>query len=367
MFSECLENSNECLENSKYYCDLCQFKSHDKTKYSYHLTSKKHKTNTGYDNDISSDDIKVYNCICGFKTNHAQSLSRHKKKCSSLNDNLSKSSKEIDDNKEVINQPTINELYDLILNQNKEIEKLKQLFQEQQLQIQEQQIQIQEQKQQIQKQKQQIEEQQIQIKQQKQQIEEQYVLETLQNSKINKEQNIEINYNHNQTKNVFNLDKYLYEECKDALNLNDWIEKNYIPTEKDFKEYLKNSYRVGLGLSIIKFLNQTKQTLRPIQTTDERRNHFMFKYNNKWLNSEVKEDMIIFHKMIKKFESLHLKYINNWKFEMTKIYRQSPELNKRAIDEMDIITIKGYSCLDDEDKGVQNLITQIIKKCEIQK
>ncbi len=71
---------SECLENLKYCCDLCQFKSNDKTKYSYHLNSKKHKLNVGNIDTITSTNEKQFNCDCGFKTSHQQSLSRHKKR-----------------------------------------------------------------------------------------------------------------------------------------------------------------------------------------------------------------------------------------------------------------------------------------------
>ena len=83
------------------------------------------------------------------------------------------------------------------------------------------------------------------------------------------------------TPKKFNLDKYLNETCKEALNIEDFI-KTISPNYEDVVLIGKNGYVEGnLGV-ILKYLLELEQTKRPIQCSDAKRKTVYLKTKNKW-------------------------------------------------------------------------------------
>jgi hypothetical protein len=64
----------------KYYCEKCDFRCSKLSNYNIHLSTPKHQilTNT-YIKD--AENAKAYICDCGKEYKHRQSLNNHKKKC----------------------------------------------------------------------------------------------------------------------------------------------------------------------------------------------------------------------------------------------------------------------------------------------
>jgi hypothetical protein len=83
------------------------------------------------------------------------------------------------------------------------------------------------------------------------------------------------------TSKKFNLDNYLNETCKEAINIEDFL-KNLSPDYDDVVFVGKNGYVEGnLGV-MLKYLLKLEQQNRPIQCSDAKRQTVYLKTQDKW-------------------------------------------------------------------------------------
>ena len=83
---------------------------------------------------------------------------------------------------------------------------------------------------------------------------------------------------HNKT---FNLQFFLNEECKDAMNLSEFI-KSIEVTLSDLENIGKLGYVEGMSDIIIKQLKDTEVNKRPVHCSDSKRETLYVKEENKW-------------------------------------------------------------------------------------
>ena len=117
--------------------------------------------------------------------------------------------------------------------------------------------------------------------------------------------------NHNtinsHNKNKFNINVFLNEKCKDALSMDEFINKievsmkNLLTTKKKGQVY-------GISNIIIENMNKLSLYERPIHCTDKKRETLYVK-NNEWEKDDNKEYI---NKALKKVESKQLKNLNVW-------------------------------------------------------
>ena len=108
------------------------------------------------------------------------------------------------------------------------------------------------------------------------------------NNTINNNSNNTTNNNSNNTtnNNTFNLNFFLTNTCKDAMNINEFIESIEVSIE-DLKYLGKNGYVDGISKLIIDKLQQIDVTKRPLHCSDLKREIIHLKDNNEW-TKEVK-------------------------------------------------------------------------------
>ena len=95
--------------------------------------------------------------------------------------------------------------------------------------------------------------------------------------------------NINKSKN-FNIQFFLNETCKDALNISEFVESLKITLEDlDFSR--KNGLVSGITDVMIKGLQQLDVTKRPIHCTDKKRETMYIKDKEKWEKDETHEKM----------------------------------------------------------------------------
>ena len=127
---------------------------------------------------------------------------------------------------------------------------------------------------------------------------------------------------HNKT---FNLQFFLNETCKDAINLTDFAD-SIVLTVADIDNIGEVGLAKGLANRIISELNLLGETKRPIHCTDVKREVMYVKDNNKWVKDIGKDNIRRFTKIIdKKLPHVMISFSNNH----NKTYRTDSEIIKQ--------------------------------------
>jgi hypothetical protein len=95
--------------------------------------------------------------------------------------------------------------------------------------------------------------------------------------------------NHNTTNN-FNLNVFLNEQCKDALNISEFVDSLKI-TFEDLLYSKKNGLVEGISNVMIRGLKELDIYKRPIHCTDKKRETMYIKDQEKWKKDETREIM----------------------------------------------------------------------------
>ena len=245
----------------KFNCQKCLFSSKNKKDFFRHLSTTKHKMDK-MDNEMDKckNPAASYVCVCGRSYKYQSGLCKHRKKC--LHPTSMKNNKKSEQTPYICNENTIvtvNMLND-ILQQNKILcENL------------------------------------IELSKEKQQI----------------------NYqNCNNKKMTINV--FLNEECKDAMNLTDFVENVKVSLE-DLNYTKENGYIDGISNIFVKHLQDMPATSRPIHCSDKKRLQFYVKEANVWEKDKTHEKIdksiqdITFKqiKKIKKWEEKNPDYLND--------------------------------------------------------
>jgi hypothetical protein len=118
--------------------------------------------------------------------------------------------------------------------------------------------------------------------------------------------------NHNTVNNnhqKFNLNFFLNETCKDAMNIQDFIDNIRI-TFEDLLTIGNNGFVNGVSDIFIKQLNDLEIEKRPIHCTDSKRETIYFKENDAW-EKDDKENTNL-KKVIEKLEYKNVAALHNW-------------------------------------------------------
>ena len=241
----------------KFYCILCDYKCIKKTNFEKHLSTEKHKKRLLDDQIMTNDDPKVakvaqplFTCECGKKYKYKQGLSVHKKKCTFILVEATDSSN---------NQLTLsNDVVLKLLNDNQELKNI--------------------------------------IFKQQEQISELIPKVGNNNNTINNNQK-------------FNINVFLNEQCKDAINLSDFIKSLHVTLEQlDFTN--KNGLADGISKTIIDNMSKLSIYERPMHCTDVKRETLYIKENNAWSKDVAKEKV---KSVIKKTSSKNFNALMDWK------------------------------------------------------
>jgi hypothetical protein len=131
--------------------------------------------------------------------------------------------------------------------------------------------------------------------------------------------NINTNNNNNntttiQTKTIenktFNLNVFLNETCKDAMNITDFVSSIKLTLE-DLENTGKQGYIQGITNIFLKNLNNLEQHMRPLHCSDLKREVFYIKNNNEWTKEFETKPMLT--KAIKVIANENIKQIKNWR------------------------------------------------------
>jgi Txe/YoeB family toxin of Txe-Axe toxin-antitoxin module len=189
-----------------------------------------------------------------------------------------------------------------------------------------------------------------------------------QNNKMMEQQNIVLeiakNGTHNTTTNntnshnkAFNLQFFLNETCKDAMNITDFVESIQYQLS-DLEKMGEIGYVEGITNIIVKNLNALDVTQRPLHCTDKKRETIYIKDEDKW---EKDEDKNKIRKAIKKVANKNARLIQKFK-EKHPDYNEyhskySTQYHKLIIESFGG---SGDNDLEKEDKIICNIAKSIV-------
>jgi hypothetical protein len=232
----------------KYFCKDCEFYCMRPAELERHFSTLKHKMVTG-----SVTEMGEYSCQCGNKYMHRQGLSRHKKLCNFV------TKKEAEPHEKTLNNVITPELIMLLIQQNKEMQHA--------------------------------------------------MIEMTKNMGNNNTNNSHNTTNIQNNNKSFNLNVFLNETCKDAMNMSEFLNRLDVTTY-DFEETGKNGYVEGMCRILENGLNQLEVHERPIHCTDAKRETIYIKDNDKWEKDDDKKTKLV--SVIKQVGAKNIKMIPQW-------------------------------------------------------
>jgi hypothetical protein len=275
---EPLEPNIEQIEQKTsklFICENCHYKTSRKLNYERHILTTKHKKLTMepkiYSMEPNIEQIEYieqkqeFTCICGKSYAYSRGLSKHKKNCSY----------QVKQNINYKNEDEFKTLTDLVLEVVKQNKELVSLNTEAQKHNQELTNKIVE------------------------------MCGTTNNTLINNHSN-----NNNKT---FNLNVFLNETCKDAMNINDFVDSLQLQLS-DLEEVGKLGFVDGISNIIVKNLKALDVHKRPVHCADKKREVIYIKDEDKWekeneqkqkLRKAIKRVAFKNEKLLPKYKELH--------------------------------------------------------------
>jgi hypothetical protein len=164
--------------------------------------------------------------------------------------------------------------------------------------------------------------------------------------------NQSINNSHNKT---FNLQLFLNETCKNAMNITDFVDSLQLQLS-DLERVGEVGYIEGISSIIVKSLNALDVTERPIHCTDKKRETMYVKDENKWEKEDEKK--LKMHKMVRKVANKNINLIS----EFREKYPDYKKCNTKVSDQFNKIIIESMGGHGDNDYEKEEKIIKKISK-----
>ena len=175
---------------------------------------------------------------------------------------------------------------------------------------------------------------------------------------LSKNNSITNNTTHTNSHNkAFNLNFFLNETCKDAMNIMDFVDSLKIQL-CDLEKVGEIGYVEGISKIIVKNLNLLDETKRPVHCTDTKREVMYVKDDNKW--EKENEDKQKMRKVIKHVTHKNSKLLKDFKNK----YPGCEKSDSKYSDTYDKLIIeamggKGDNYVEKEDKIIKNIAKKI--------
>ena len=281
-----------------FQCKNCNFNSSNKKDYNRHLLTDKHKMimndNCSY-NALPQKKSKLYICDCGNEYIYVSGLSRHKKNCSIIqgeeNSNTNNNSSNVDIDKEF--------LVKMLLKNQDVMDKLMEIMP--------------------------------------------LIGNQIHNTNTN---------SHNTTNNQFNIQMFLNEHCKDAMNLTDFIQSLPI-TAETYDHTIENGLTKSITKMMVNGLSELDILQRPIHCTDASRKTLYVKDDDIW-----EKDNELLH-VLKGIQELSLKQrvnIHKWQDE-----NEGWDVKDDLQTKITMLVFHTMTDLDNDEKETRKIISAISK------
>jgi len=286
-------------------CKDCDFTCSRSNDWNRHILTAKHKKRTNGLQNVVTKSVKAYSpftCECGNIYKHRQGLWKHEKKCVSVTNKNPQTSLQLTDKNimEIICQN--NEFKQLIIEQNNKIMALA--------------------------------------------------------SKTNTT-NTTIN---NTTNNNFNLQMFLNDQCKDALNIMDFVNSLQLKI-KDLENMGKLGYIDGISNIFINGLKDLDITRRPIHCSDSKRETIYIKDKDTWEKENEERNKLKL--AIKTITSKNIKQIPLWQKENPDCFNSHSKTNDTYL--RIVSNAMNGATIEETQKNYDKIISKVAKEVIIQK
>jgi hypothetical protein len=305
---------------SFYECKNCNYTTSNKYDYTKHTMTAKHLKQQNYRAMEMDGNEKIaantcYHCLKEFTTKSG--LWKHTQKCVAPNEN-------IQDNKIVENKATS----DLFLQAMNRTNELQEAFLEQNRELQNKLLE-----------------------------KENYIIE--QNNKL-----LELSgkTTYNTINNQFNLNVYLNETCKDAMNIVDFVNSLKLTIE-DFETTGKLGFVDGISRIIIKELKNLDTEKMPIHCTDLKRETLYIKDNDKW--EKENDEKRRFKWAINRIAQLNLNQLQNWQLAYPESVINNTPANEKFT-ELALVALGGRG-EEQENKFREKIMKNVLKEVVLDK
>jgi hypothetical protein len=292
-----------------FFCENCNYKCSKQSEYNKHILTSKHKI---LQNPTTVVNTKTYACDCGKKYKHSSTLYAHKKSCAfKISENIIEAKKEEQKEKEeTIENVDLSDksLMLTLIQQNNELQK--------------------------------------------------QMLEVIKNGTINTNINNSMTNSHNKT---FNLQLFLNETCKDAMNIMDFVESIKIQL-CDIESIGELGFVNGMSKLIIKHLNALDENMRPVHCNDPKRDSLYVKDANVWEKEDLDNKKI--KKAIKYISHKNICAIPEWKAK----YPDCIYSDSKKSDQYNHIVIEAMGGSGDNDaEKADKIVKKIAREVTIDK
>ena len=317
-----MELQNLQKHAKKYGCELCNFTSGNKNNYTLHLSTSKHLANAK--GDGGDNKTATYNCtLCKKQYNSRNGLWKHAKKCIMP----SKTENVIITDSEDLDYTAIESIQLHITEPSNENKILANLIAE----LIKSNTEMYKQNNELQKQ----------------------ILEVCKNTNTMNNNNI----NNNNNNKTFNLQFFLNEQCKDAMNITEFA-NSFDLQLSDLESVGELGYVEGITKIMIDKLNSMDIYKRPIHCSDAKREIIYVKDENVWAKEE--KDNPKLRQAIKNVSFRNMKLVYNWSNE----YPESKDNQSRLNDKYMKLVIESTGgkgpILESENKIMRKIAKEII-------
>jgi len=174
--------------------------------------------------------------------------------------------------------------------------------------------------------------------------------------------NTNTNSHNNNNNKTFNLQFFLNEECKNALNISDFVSSIKMDLD-DLEKTGLLGYAEGISNIINKNLNGLDQTMRPIHCSDVKREVFYVKNDDQWIKENDAKPVLT--KAIKQVAHENIRQISEWQ----KKYPDCCDPDSTKNDTYLNIVSNAMSGLTSEEqmKNYEKIISNVAKEVIIEK
>ena len=332
-----IEKSLKSQKNIKIYeCNYCDYTTSKKSDYTKHLNTQKHMKNMNCRAvEIDGNEKNATNicdiCSKQFLTNSG--LWKHKKKCLFINNEEPNHSQNT-----LLSNVLTPKMFLDILNQSKELQNVL-IEQNKELQSK------------LLEQSQQLLEQNKQIIEKNDEHHKQIIELAKKPSMVN-------------SNNQFNLNFFLNETCKNAMNIQDFINSIKLTTH-DFETTGRLGFVDGISRIFINELKRLEVERRPLHCTDVKRETVYVKDNDTWEKENLEKKKLKW--AINSIAQLNLNQVQEWQQEYPECRENNTVANTR-FNEMAMVALGGFGDEQEtkfRDKIMKNVMREIVVSKDI--